>query len=583
MLFRMPDGAFRWTVTALGIAAMTCTTPPAPVTTRAPPAVSAAPPSVASSEPEEGAVAIKILGINDVHGHLSPKQVAGRPAGGAAALVAYLHAASAGVEDHTFIVHAGDMVGASPLSSSLMQDEPTIGILNTLANDACAHEEDRCNVVGTVGNHELDEGETEFLRLIRGGNSPKGPFIENPWRGVRFPYVSANLVDRETRKPLLSPYVIRRAAGVSVAFIGALLRSAPTMLPPAGIAALDFVDEATAINQSVAEVRARGVHCIVVTIHQGLTQARYEGPTDPNAPPPTGALLSILDQLDGDVDVVVSGHTHQFTNAFVKNAAGSDVLVTQAFWTGTAYADIDLVVNRRTQDVISKSARIVTTYADVGPGLAHDAAVDRIVLAADAAAAPIGNVVVGLASTGLTDMRNADGESPLGDLIADSQRAIVHADFAFVNPGGIRDELRAGPVTYGALFTILPFGNVVTKITITGQQIYDLLNRQWDGSKDAGGRILQVSGLSYTWDPAVPEGGIRITDVRVAGGGLLSRTRKYSVAVNDYLLSRGDGFLALDQIANREVGPVDVDALAAYVKTLRRPFAPPTGGRIRRR
>jgi 5'-nucleotidase len=582
MLFRVPYGTFRWTMAAIGVAALSCNKPPAAVTTNASPSASAVP-AAGPSRAEEGAVSIKIFGINDLHGQLTPKAVAGRPAGGAAALVAYLQAASSGVEGGAFIVHAGDMVGASPLNSSLMQDEPAIAILNTLANDACGRTDDRCNVVGTVGNHELDEGEAEFLRLIRGGNSPKGPFIENPWLGARFPYVSANLVERETGKPLLLPYVVRRASGVSVAFIGALLRSAPKMLPAAGIAALDFVDEATAINRSVEEVRARGVHCIVVTIHQGLTQAKYLGSTNPDATPPRGALLSILQKLDPDVDVVVSGHTHQFTNAFVKNAAGVDVLVTQAFSTGTAYADIDLVVDRRTQDVIAKSARIVTTYADTGPGLVHDVAVDRILRAADAAAAPIGNVIVGVATAGVIDMRNAEGESPLGDLVADSQRAAVHADFAFVNPGGIRDELRAGVVTYGALFSILPFGNPVRKITLTGQQIYDLLNRQWGGSHDGGSVILQVSGLSYTWDSAVPEGGVRVTDVRVAGGQPLSRTRKYSVAVNEYLLSGGDGFPVLDQTADRVAGPVDVDALAAYVKTLPRPFAPPAGGRVRRR
>jgi 5'-nucleotidase len=535
--------------------------------------------------PSEG-TAVRILAINDFHGRLSPKDVSGRPAGGAAVLASYLRAASSGAEGRTFFVHAGDAVGASPLSSALLEDEPAIMFLDTLANAACSYEDrmnPRCNMVGVPGNHEFDEGSAELLRLVRGGDSSKGPFLERPWRGARFPYVAANLVHRASHEPVFPPYVVDSVGGVSVAFVGAVLRATPSVVPLAGIADVEFGDEADAVNRYVPEIQARGVHAIVVVIHQGLTQPRYEGPTDPSRPPPEGELLPVIARLDDDVDVVVSGHTHQFTNALVRNAHGVPMLVTQAFSNGTAYADIDVVVDGRTHDVVSKSARIVTTWADAGPGLTPDPAVAAIVAKADAVAAPIGGAVVGVAGTRITHGENAAGESALGDLAADAQRAAVGAEISFMNPGGIRDDLPAGPITYAALFSVQPFGNTVTRMTLTGQQIYELLNQQWGPAQPHGGRILQVSGLTYTWDAAVPEGGERVKEARDRTGAPLSRSRSYVVAANDYLVARGDAFAVFSQGAERAGGPVDVDALVTYVRKLPRPFTVEIEGRIHRR
>ena len=105
---------------------------------------------------------IKILAINDFHGSLSAERTVGnRPVGGAAVLASYLKAAQKGWEDRTVLVHAGDHVGASPPVSALLQDEPAIMILNLLANEHCAvadRHNPHCNVVGTPGNHEFDEG-----------------------------------------------------------------------------------------------------------------------------------------------------------------------------------------------------------------------------------------------------------------------------------------------------------------------------------------------------------------------------------------------------------------------------------------
>lgn len=278
--------------------------------------------------------------------------------------------------------------------------------LNMLANDHCSGGSRRnpgCNIVGTLGNHEFDEGKKEMLRLISGGEHPNGPFLEKHYHGALFPYVSANVVDKRTGNPIFPPYVIKKIKGVPIAFIGAVLKDTPTIVTPTGVASLVFLDEADAVNSYILEIKAKGVHAIVMLIYQGGFQTSYIGPTNPLANLSNGAVITdIVSRLDGEVDVVVSGHTHAFSNVLLKNHAGNEVLVSQAFSAGTAYADIDLEIDRASKDIAVKSAAIVTTFADVGPGLAPDPEVANLVAAADAKVDPLVKRVIGQAQTNIT-------------------------------------------------------------------------------------------------------------------------------------------------------------------------------------
>lgn len=522
---------------------------------------------------------VRILAINDFHGQLSEgRRVAGRPVGGAAILSAYLKAAQMGMEDQTLIAHAGDHVGASPPASALLQDEPSITFLNLLANKHCSRRDPfkpNCNLVGTLGNHEFDEGVEEMLRLIEGGNHPLGPFLEDPYRGARFPYVSANVVDVESGKTILPPYVIKKVKGMPIAFIGAVLKETPTIVTPTGVAGLAFLDEAESINRYIPELKKQQVRAVVVVIHQGGTQATFPGETQPNGLV-NGAIVDIVSRLDDEVDLVISGHAHSFTNAILKNNNGKEILLTQAFSAGTAYGEIDLSIDRKTRDIVAKSAAIVTTFADEGPGLTPDPAAAQLTAAAEEEVAPRVNQVIGEAAVDILNTQNAAGESAMGNLIADAQRAAMGTDFAFMNPGGIRASLNAGPATWGELFTIQPFGNSLVRMDLTGQQIYTLLNQQWLNQPFP--RIMQISGLTYTWDNNLPIGN-RIVEVR-KDGMPIDVAASYSVTVNSFMAAGGDNFTVLPQGLNQVGGPVDLDALIAYVQGLPQPFSALIEGRI---
>jgi 5'-nucleotidase len=520
-----------------------------------------------------GNLKVKLLGFNDFHGQLSAGKFVGpRPVGSAGVLTSYLKAAQAGIENQTLIVHAGDHVGASPAASALLQDEPSIQWLNMLANASCTYANKAnpaCNVVGTLGNHEFDEGKSELLRLLNGGNHVSGPFLEDPYQGARFPYVSANVVDEVTNRPILPPYVIKRVQGVPIAFVGAVLEATPTIVTPSGVAGLKFLDEADAANSYVPEIKALGVKTIVLLIHQGGSQTSYTTATNTaltNAALNGADIKDVVTRLDSEFDVVVSGHSHSFTNLLVTNNLGKQILVTQAFSASTAYDDIDLTIDPVTKDVVTKSAKIVTTFADVAPGNAPDPAVSMLTATAEARVAPLTSQIVGFTPVSLTRDQGTTGESVLGDIIADSQNLAEGTQFAFMNPGGIRNDLLVpaggANISWNDLFNIQPFGNTLVKMNLTGVQIKALLEQQWQPTVT---RMLQISGLGYTWDAALPVGS-RIIEIHDAANVALNPLATYSITCNNFLAGGGDGFTTFINGTSQVGGPIDLDVLIDYTE-----------------
>jgi 5'-nucleotidase len=287
-------------------------------------------------------------------------------------------------------------------------------------------------------------------------------------------------------------------------------------------------------------------------------------------------IKDIVSRLNDEVDVVVSGHSHGFTNAFLPTARGKLILVAQAFSYSTAYADIDLGVDVLSGDVVSASASVVTTFADAGPGLTPDPDALALTRTAEDRVAPLVNRVIGTASVDITRLQSAAGESAMGNLVTDGHVRAMAADFAFINPGGIRDDIQAGTVTWGKLFSVQPFGNVLVKMNLTGQQIYDLLEQQWIGRP--GPNFLQVSGLSYTWDALRPDGS-KVVEIR-KGGVPIDRAGVFSVAINNFLADGGSGYTVFLRGTGRVGGAIDVDALVDHVGLLPQPFSAAIEGRV---
>lgn len=532
------------------------------------PAMAAGKPSVpAATKPpiimNKSEVEVQILALNDFHGNIQPPsgssgRVGAIDAGGAEYLASHVKALEA-TNRNTVVVSAGDLIGASPLLSALFHDEPTIEAMNQIGLD-----------INAVGNHEFDEGADELLRMQNGGCHPTDGCLDGDgFAGADFEFLAANVVDESSGDTIFPPYTIRNYNGAKVAFIGMTLEGTPLIVSPSGVAGLEFNDEADTVNALVPRLKQMGVSAVVVLVHEGGLPAAGSGINTCTGI--SGPIVDIVERLDPRVDLVISGHTHQAYNCVVDG-----IPVTSAFSFGRLVTDIDMRVDRAKKEVTSLAIenRIVTRDVPRNGGITS--LIDRY----DAIAAPIANRVIGTITTSITRTPNAAGESALGDVIADAQLEATNdpgfgdAVVAFMNPGGIRTDLTYasspagegdGNVTYGEMFAVQPFGNSLVTMTLTGGQIDELLERQFDNPSLGSNRILQVSdGFTYTYSQSATTGSkVDISSIRI-NGVPIDTSASYRVTVNSFLADGGDGFSVLLQGTDRLGGAVDTDALEAY-------------------
>lgn len=491
---------------------------------------------------------IQLLGINDFHGQLNvTRLVNGRPAGRADYLAAYLRKRAA-ENENTLLLHAGDMIGASPPVSALLRDEPTIEFLNRMGFD-----------IGTIGNHEFDRGSDELLRLLTGSS----PSAVKDYSGSQFPWIAANVINQKSGKPFLPPYKIINISGIPIGFIGVIMRETPAITAPDSVKDLIFTDEAEAINKYARELQKQGVRAIVVLAH-------VPGESRPNGQQASGQLIDLAHLVGDEVDVIFGGHSHTYLNSVVDGK-----LLVQAYSYGTAFSDVDIEIDPQTKNIVRKHAEIVTVYQDrIEPASDITRIIDRYEKKVESAV----NRYIGTAAIPITAEQNISGESALGNLIADSQRSAMNTDFAFTNPEGIRADIDAGRVTWGNLFGVLPFSNLLVKMDLTGSQIREVLNQQWQPNIT---RFLQISGITYTWDDSRPKGE-KVIDIYLPDGAKLEPAKIYSVTVNTYLANGGDNFTVFLNGINRVTGPNDIDALEKYIQQLPQPFSYAIDGRIKR-
>ena len=492
---------------------------------------------------------VKILAVNDLHGALEPGTVGMRPAGGVATLAAYLNAKRAETP-HPITVHAGDMIGGSPPVSALLREEPAMEAMDLLGIE-----------LGSVGNHEFDRGLAELYRLVNGGCDAQN----NCFPGVKMQYLAANVVDGATGQTVFPPYAVREIDGVRLGFIGVTLQESASIIVPTRIAGLRFLDEVETVNRYAAELKGMGVRAIVVLIHNGGDR-------------PMGDMITGMEfirrvsAMDAEVDVVVSAHSHQ---GYRGTIAGK--LVTQAFARGTAFADIDITVDRTYGDVVDKRAEIITTFADQ---VTPDPTLAAKILGWQTAVGPLIKRVVGHAAEDILRSEDVGAEGAAENLVADAFRWAMNADIGCVNAGGTRADLRAGPVTWEDLFNVQPFGNELYTVRVTGALLHQVLNRQWANQPNP--RVLRCSGLIYTWDPAQPEDQrVALADMFQADGTPIRADQTYTLAINSFLAEGSHNLFRPEETRERIPGPTDIEALVSYVEQLPQPFVVRVEGRIR--
>ncbi|WP_233712382.1 bifunctional metallophosphatase/5'-nucleotidase [Kribbella turkmenica] len=550
-----------------------------------------------TGKPEPTHTQIQLLAINDFHGNLAPNSptsstgnVNGTPAGGAEFLATHLkqmRAAAAAKGEQSVTVAAGDLIGASPLLSAAFHDEPTVEALSGMGLE-----------IASVGNHEFDEGWHELLRMQTGGCLPDGdgqnnqnscPDPEKPFMGAKFKYLSANVFFENTQKTLFAPYKIKTFKdGRKVAFIGMTLEDTPNIVTKAGVEGLTFTDEIETANKLVPILKKKGAESIVVLLHEGGF------PADPRAynscPGISGPIVDINAGLDPEIDAIISGHTHQGYNCTLQDKAGAPRLVTSASSFGKLVTEVRLSIDNKTGDV--DRAHTVANNQIITQDVPKDPRTSALISKYQTLVAPIANKVIGHITTpSISRTQDESLESPLGNLIADAQLAdaSVVTDgktpvAAFMNPGGIRADLasNAGAVTFGQAFTVQPFNNFLVSMDMTGAQIKTLLEQQFSGVNGPEAprfKVLQVAGITYTWNPAASAGSKVVPgSIEIAGQPLVDTTT-YRIVTNNFLSDGGDGFPAFTTATNKFFGGLDIDAFADYL-TANDPYTPVPTDRI---
>ncbi|MEW2501809.1 MULTISPECIES: bifunctional metallophosphatase/5'-nucleotidase [unclassified Amycolatopsis] len=512
---------------------------------------------------------VRIITLNDLHGNLEPPAgSAGKvfmadgtsvDAGGAAYVATHVKQLESQVRN-SMVLSAGDNVGASPVISALFHDEPTIDFLNELGVKA-----------SVVGNHELDEGYQELLRMQFGGcNKTDGCQFRPTYQGADFPILGSN-VYFTNGLPALLPFSVQFSGGVPIGIIGATLKDLPSVVTPDAIKGLKFGDEAQAINRTANLLDLLGIKAQVVLLHQGDETLPGAGPNDCKVAP-GGEADVIAKNVSPKVDAIFTGHSHQQYNCVINDPAGQPRPVIQGASFGRLLSVVDLKIDLRTRDVIRSQTKahneIVTR--DVTP----DPAVAKLVDEAKTKSGPIANKQVGTITADLTAAGAPSGESTMGDVIADAQLEGTKSNNAVVaitNPGGIRADLNYasspngegdGVVTYGEAFTVQPFANIMQTITLTGANLKNVLEQQW--GQPGGTKILQISSsLHYTYSASAPIGS-RVSNITV-NGTPVDPAATFRVSVNNFLAAGGDGFTEFTKGTDLAGGPVDLDALIAYL------------------
>lgn len=540
-------------------------------------------PAMADASPtppgNPNATSVQLLSFNDYHGHLEatdgplsksqdPTQT---PVGGAEYLSSKLSELRAKVGDaDSLTVAAGDLIGGSTFLSGMFHDEPSVESLNTMGLD-----------VSSVGNHEFDEGTTELLRMQDGGCHPKDGcyFPGQPYPGADFTWLAANVVRKDTGETLLPGTSIKTVNGVRVGFIGMTLEATPTLVSPAGVASVDFKDEVQTANAQAERLEAQGVKAIVVLLHEGGYQAKTINDCDGISEP----IAQIAAQMTPKVDEIITGHTHQGYICSLPDPDGSPRLVTSAADYGRAVTETTLVLNTRSGDVIREKTTAVNHLVNRA---AKDPAVTDIIAKWNTLAGPLKAKVVG---THTEDILGDSGgnrgiETPMADLVAD---AILWgttgdkggAQIAFMNVGGVREDLplkpkyaeAPGEITYAEAYDIAPFGNLLNTLDLTGAQIKEILEQQYQPIAARGSRPMLALGVSkgftYEWDATNPQGSRVVNGSMMLNGTPIDLNATYRVGTLSFLAQGGDSFTAFTKGTNLLGGPEDLANLVDFFES----------------
>jgi 2',3'-cyclic-nucleotide 2'-phosphodiesterase (5'-nucleotidase family) len=457
---------------------------------------------------------VRILATNDFHGAFEPRRDSrGVLRGGAAYLAAEIARARSecrAPQCTALLLDGGDQFQGSP-ASNMGYGRPVVTLFNRLGRTASA-----------LGNHEFDWGQDTLRARMR---------------EARYPVLAANVTDASGADvPWIPNDTIITSGGVRIGIIGLATVSTPTSTKPSNVADLRFTNPIPVVDRHAKALRARGAQLVIVVAHAGGFCASTPTPTC------DGEIIELAQGVTERVDAIVSGHTHSPLSTVVNR-----IPVVQARSHGSALGILDVSLS---------GADPVIALRDVLPErTTPDRGIDSLVRAVTAPLQAIVNRPIATLAEPMSGL-------VLGNFMADAYRAAGEGDVSVMNRGGVRGVLDSGTVTYGELFEIAPFANMLVRLTITGAGLRAWIEKAL-GQRDL---LARFSGIVVTYDTTKAIGS-RIISVTTLNGQPLVDTQVYRFVYSDFLNANGDGLQANVGVQRvEELGIVDIDALTDYVR-----------------
>jgi 5'-nucleotidase len=548
-------------------------------------------------------VRLTLVATNDFHGWMMPHRTS-LPGGlevregGAAVFAGYLARLRADNPDGVLLLDAGDIFQGT-LASNLTEGAAVVDVYNHLGYAAAA-----------LGNHEFDYGPVGPRAVPGPGEDAFGALVARI-RQARFPLLTVNVREAASgQRPAWlgnDGTLLVTLKGVKVGVVGLTTPTTARIANPAHVETLRFDDMVPTTLEAARHLRARGAEVVVGLAHAGGKCADLSNPRDTSScDREDGEILGLVDALPpGTLDAVIAGHTHRAMGHFF-----GDVPVVSTSGLGRSFGVVELFVDPASRKVLPEHTRIqaaVPVCAEVdatsgtcdarklkkqgevrlvpatylGAPVVVDAEVEALIAPALARVEEEQRRSLGVTVPEPLG-RDYEGESALGSFLVDSMREMEKADVALTNAGGLRANLKAGELTYGALYEVLPFDNTVSVVTLTGEELKRLLEVAYG----TGSGVFQVSGLKVTLGRC--PGPERLRAVTLADGRPLEPGRHYRVVMPDFL-ARGAAGLGsvlsqvpperIDLGLTREPSLVR-DALAAWWQARGTPLTAPARGRI---
>lgn len=483
-----------------------------------------------SPRPVPRPVRLTILQLNDVYQAMPIDR--GKSSG--LARVATLRKQIMRDSPHTLFLLAGDTLSPS-VASSVFKGEQMVAAWNAIGLD-----------YSVLGNHEFDFGPDLLLQRMKES---------------KFVWLGSNVIDRRTNKPFggMPEYIIREFDGVKVGLLGLLTTDTETSSKPGPN--VRFVNPYLTAQLVVRKMRRAGAQVIIAVTHLTMSEDKE------------------LARRVPQIDVIIGGHEHELLQSHAGRTPifkwGSDARV---------LGKIDLNISKRTRRVESIDwAGIPVTDAIVDDASAANVIAEYEKKLNLQLSQPVGNTLVELDAR---TFPNRTRETNMGNLMADAFRQAVDADVALLNGGSVRAGMTfgPGPLTKRDMISIMPFGDPVVKIEVTGAVLKAALENGVSRivEESESGRYPQISGMTFTFDGRKPAGS-RVIETLI-GNQPLEMQKKYTVAITPFLVDGGDGytmFRGSRYIIDPEAGQIASTVLANFIAAAKN-VSPNVEGRSKR-